>query len=252
MLRRTKLGETDLIVTLLCDQIPTQVRAVAKGARRPGARLAGVVDLGNEVSLLLHPGRSLDVIGEGKLMTSRAGFAADPDRSALAAVILDAAAELTAEGQHDPRLYPLTSSALDTLGNISVGQAPLLTAAYIFKAAAMQGYRPALTSCVRCGASHDPLSAAADGGQALFSFEEGGIVCSACADVDSSTTVDAALLAWIQTLLGMRFAEFTERADQPSDDRLGYDALRFAQTWLAHYPGVHVRALDFVLSGLAY
>ena len=66
VLCRTKLGEADLIVTLLCD-VGRQVRAVAKGARKPGSRLAGVVGAGNEVSLLLHEGRSLDVITEGRL-----------------------------------------------------------------------------------------------------------------------------------------------------------------------------------------
>ena len=39
VLDKTKLKETDLILTLL-DERGRQVRAVAKGARKPGGRLA--------------------------------------------------------------------------------------------------------------------------------------------------------------------------------------------------------------------
>lgn len=82
VLRRTKLGETDLVLTLLTDG-STQVRAVAKGARKPGAKLAGVAGLGNEVDLLLRRGRSLDIVTEGTLVVSRAGVAAELELSLI-------------------------------------------------------------------------------------------------------------------------------------------------------------------------
>ena len=44
VLDRTKLGETDLILTLLADD-GRQLRAVAKGARKPGGRLAARMEL---------------------------------------------------------------------------------------------------------------------------------------------------------------------------------------------------------------
>ena len=52
VLDRTKLGETDLILTLLAED-GSQRRAVAKGARKPGGRLAARVELFSECDLLL-------------------------------------------------------------------------------------------------------------------------------------------------------------------------------------------------------
>ena len=48
VLRKTKLGETDLIVTLLA-QDGRQVRAVAKGARKPNSSFASRLEIFSEV-----------------------------------------------------------------------------------------------------------------------------------------------------------------------------------------------------------
>lgn len=60
VLDKTKLKETDLILTML-DERGRQVRAVAKGARKPGGRLAARCELFCTVDMLLAHGRSLDV-----------------------------------------------------------------------------------------------------------------------------------------------------------------------------------------------
>ena len=52
VLGRTKLSEQDLILTLLSEE-GEQVRAVAKGARKPGGRLASRVELFCESDFLL-------------------------------------------------------------------------------------------------------------------------------------------------------------------------------------------------------
>ena len=80
VLDRTKLGETDLILTLLGSN-GAQLRAVAKGARKPGGKLAGKVQLFCECDLLLACGKNLDVVAEaverfdenGVIMTTSAG-----------------------------------------------------------------------------------------------------------------------------------------------------------------------------------
>ncbi len=242
VLRRTKLGETDLIVTLLTDGA-SQVRAVAKGARRPGSKLAGVVGLGNEGAFLLHEGRNLDTITEGRLRVSRAELALDFDRCVMAEVILDSAADLTAEGEHDPRLLPLTRTALDAVGAAPAERLPLLGAAYLLKAAAMQGYRPCLECCVRCGEELGENPS----GRLLFSFEEGGLLCAECAGAGEGRAVDGVLVAWVRALLGLRFDDLLGLAPMEGELRLGNDALEFARQWLEFYPGVRPRALGFAL-----
>ena len=57
VLGRTKLAEQDLILTLLAED-GSQVRAVAKGARKPGGRLASRSELFCETDFLLAHGAS--------------------------------------------------------------------------------------------------------------------------------------------------------------------------------------------------
>ena len=72
VLDKTKLKETDLILTLV-DQTGRQVRAVAKGARKPGSRLAARCELCCEVDLLLAHGRSLDIVSQAELVAAPLG-----------------------------------------------------------------------------------------------------------------------------------------------------------------------------------
>ena len=238
-------------MTLLCDGA-TQVRAVAKGARKPASRLAGVVNLGNEGAFMLHRGRNLDTITEGRLVASRAALAAEIERSAMAEAVLDTAAELTAEAEHDPRLLPLTTTALDALLAAPLDCLPLVGAAYVFKASAMQGYRPCVDACVRCGGPIDLDRAASAGERPVFSLVEGGTVCRACATVEAGHAVGAPVLAWVRALLGMRFTDLLAMEPPAGERELGLDLLAFAQRWIGHYPGVRPRALDFVLGSGVY
>ncbi|MBQ9005380.1 MAG: recombination protein O N-terminal domain-containing protein, partial [Atopobiaceae bacterium] len=61
ILDRTPLAEQDLILTLLAES-GEEVRAVAKGARKPGGRLAARSELFCETDFLLSRGRTLDMV----------------------------------------------------------------------------------------------------------------------------------------------------------------------------------------------
>ena len=84
VLRKTKLGETDLIVTLLA-QDGRQVRAVAKGARKPNSSFATRLEIFSEVDLLLVCGKSLDIVKEAKLFNAHIGVREDMEHAAAAA-----------------------------------------------------------------------------------------------------------------------------------------------------------------------
>ena len=253
VLRRTKLGETDLIVTLLTDGA-SQVRAVAKGARKPGARLAGALGLGAEAQLLLRRGRSLDIVCEATLVRSREACACELERSAMMDVVLEVADALTAEGEHGPALLPLTTTALEALEPDAAGGGagpgarvsllPLLGAAYVLKAVSMQGYRPQLDACMVCGES----VSLASGEVAWLAPAEGGLVCESCAAGVRASRWPAEALAWARSLIGMRFSELLALPAALGEASLGLDVLELCREWLAHYPGARPRSLDFVLS----
>ena len=67
VLRRTKLGESDVICTLLsCDG--SQIRAVAKGARKPSSSFASRLEVYSVCDLLLCQGKTLDIVKEARLL----------------------------------------------------------------------------------------------------------------------------------------------------------------------------------------
>ena len=189
------------------------------------------------------------MVSEGKLVTSRASLALDYDRSSTVSVVLDCAAEFTVEGDYDPRLYALTSTALDAVARAENGRLSLVAAAYILKAAAMQGFRPALDDCVRCGEPIDYGAAAQKGRGVAFALREGGVVCDGCADVECGRSYSHALIGWVRALIRSRFSELLAIEPQPGEDELGRDLLQFASTWVGCFPGIRPRALQFVLTG---
>jgi DNA repair protein RecO (recombination protein O) len=173
VLRKTKLGEADLILTLLAAD-GSQVRAVAKGARKPKSRFGARVEPYTVLDMLLHTGRSLEVIAEAQTVRSHDGLRADFDRTMHAAVVVDLLDKASVEGQTDERLFGLALATLDALEEAPLDELLVVTDAFLIKAMAMMGYRPQLLQCVDCGAE-------ASGG--LFSLEQGGILCEGCADL---------------------------------------------------------------------
>ena len=67
VLRRTKLGETDVIVTLLAED-GSQVKAVAKGARKPTSSFASRLELYSVAKILVAEGKNLDIVKEVRLL----------------------------------------------------------------------------------------------------------------------------------------------------------------------------------------
>ena len=57
VLRKTKLGESDLILTLLAED-GRQVRAVAKGARKPNSAFSSRLEIFAEVEALMASGKN--------------------------------------------------------------------------------------------------------------------------------------------------------------------------------------------------
>jgi recombinational DNA repair protein (RecF pathway) len=67
VLRTQKLGEADRIITLLTRH-NGRVRAVAKGVRRTKSRFGARLEPFTHVDVMIHPGRSLDVITQAEVI----------------------------------------------------------------------------------------------------------------------------------------------------------------------------------------
>ncbi|NTW27987.1 MAG: DNA repair protein RecO [Coriobacteriia bacterium] len=234
VLRKTKLGETDSILTLLSSD-GRQVRAVAKGLRRPGGRFGARLEPYAVVDLLVHSGKSLDIITEASTSSSHAGLREDLDRSSAAAVVADLIDKISVEGQSEQRLFGLAVATLDVLESAPLEALPSVIVAFLAKAMAMHGYRPELATCARCGAD------AAAG--VRFSVVAGGALCPQCGEGDGGALpFGPEGRAWLERLLGAKMIEIPELGMPQAAVADCFDLLR---AFAAFHVAARLRALDF-------
>lgn len=246
VLRKTKLGESDLILTLLSDS-GCQLKAVAKGARKPTSSFASRLELFSCSDVLLVRGKSLDIVKEAKLLASHDRVRTDMIRSSSAAVVAELLAKTTEVGLDNPRVFDMALAFLDLLSDPSLQEdgAILLALACTVKIIAQLGFRPCLDACVECGSEALGLSA---NGTSLMSYEAGGTVCPSCGASVAVTRVSDVCLSWLEALLAMRFA----RVSQCSvDDATLRECLVVTGTWARIQMGVRMNSLEMLLGLLA-
>jgi DNA repair protein RecO (recombination protein O) len=171
VLRVTKLGEADRIVTLLTRR-QGRVRAVAKGVRRTKSKFGGRLEPFSHVDLQLYAGRNLDIVTQAETLDPFGPvLAADYPRYTCATAIAETAERLTAE-EHEPslRLYLLLVSALRALSETR-REPSLILDAFLLRAMSLAGWAPALNDCARCG---EP------GPHTAFHIPSGGLLCAGC------------------------------------------------------------------------
>ena len=234
VLDRTKLGEQDLILTLLAAD-GCQARAVAKGARKPGGRLAARSELFSEADFLLAQGRSLDIVSEAALVEPHATIRGDYERTAAASAVAEVARLTCFEDAPDPFLAPICSRALlacEQAGDRA--HLDLAVAAYALKVLAHEGWRPELAGCCACG----------DADVAFFSASAGGALCASCArEVAGAEEVGASALAWMRALLGLTFDELLAAE---VDGETALLLLALAHSWCATHLDCRLRAMEFL------
>ena len=236
VLDKTKLKETDLILTLLGED-GRQIRAVAKGARKPGSRLAARCELFCSCDLLLARGRSLDVVTQAELLLAPLEAVADYERLSCASALAEVAKHCSFEDSADPFVYAITEKALALAGDpgLTTPQLDLLVAAFVFKLLSHVGYRPDFSVCVACG----------DASVSRFSAESGGLLCASCAkSVPGAVEVDAGVVAWLKSLLACTFDDLLA---SEIDLATGYSVLSLAHLWAATHLDCRLRAMEFLL-----
>ena len=235
VLKKTKLGETDAILTMLADD-GHQVRAVAKGLRKPGNRIGARLEPFSKVDLLLHRGRSLDVVGETRTVRTHAACREQLEKTAACAAVAEFLEKVTRDGAvAGPRVFALTSAAFDAIGAGAAEEGGLLAAAHLVKAVSMLGFRPALRECALCGAPLDE--------PARFDVAAGGTLCADCAAQLGGSGVDLVLVRWVDALLGSTFSQVAGMADAPVRPLLD-----FCESWVREHLSLNLRSLGFLKS----
>lgn len=242
VLRKTKLGESDLILTLLAED-GSQVRAVAKGARKPTSSFAARLELYSVAEVLCAKGRSLDIVKEVRLAASNERVRCDMEHAACAAPIAELLQRVTDMGLENPRLFDLTCAAFAALGAAEPAEAPAFAAACLLKVYAFCGLRPSFTTCAVCGTD---LSDRVRGeGDVSFSYSEGGVVCDMCRSRASAVYMPASVPAWSHSLLHATFSQVGELA---LDASTAFAILHLCQQWSREHVGSNLKSLNFLFT----
>lgn len=169
VLRIRRFGEADLIVTVFTERWGKRT-GIAKGARRYGSKLGGVFDLLNRVEIVFYEKDQLDLITQGDLLGWFPKLKGDVNAVYMALSVANVLDRLLPLHQPEPDAYALLARFLEVL---EVGYRPgQMRISATLKLAALLGYRPRFTRCVRCGGKEGPF---------WFVSDQGGVLCSRCA-----------------------------------------------------------------------
>jgi len=203
VLRTQKLGEADRIITIL-GRTSGRVRAVAKGVRRTKSRFGARLEPFTHVDLMLHTGRSLDIITQAEVIRPYgAPLVGDYPRYTAGVAMLETAERFTpVEKEPALRQLLLLIGGLRALGDAE--HAPgLVLDAFLLRSLAVAGYAPALQECARCGAPESGTQGSGTQGSGTqgsgaqesgaqesatlrsrrlpaFAVAAGGMVCASC------------------------------------------------------------------------
>jgi DNA repair protein RecO (recombination protein O) len=170
VIRARDLGEADKVITLLSRE-EGKVQAVARGARRPRNRLAGVTQLFTHCNAALFSGRSLHTLSQAEIRDSFRPLREDLSRLAHATYICELVDEMVPEKQPQEALFHLLLATLH-LFCLEQDLDPVLRA-FELRLLSFLGFRPRFDSCVACGG-------AVAGSHASFAVALGGCVCPRC------------------------------------------------------------------------
>lgn len=149
VLRSTKYGDADQILTLLTEE-HGKITATAKWSRSIRSKVHNAVNPFVYATFLLRKGPKYWYVQEADIHTTFEGLRYDVERLALATYLCDVAEVLSLEEVADTALLPLTLNILYALSDKQ--QTPLWQCKAVFELRVMTiaGYTPDLTACGIC------------------------------------------------------------------------------------------------------
>jgi DNA repair protein RecO (recombination protein O) len=184
IIKQTKLGEVDKIITIYTPGFG-KLKAVAKGACRPGSKLGGNVEPLTYSLLMLAKGRNLDIVTQSQTIDGFLVLKSDLWRTSCGLCVLELIDSFTLENSEN---RPLFNLLLDTLHRLCQADNSETVLRY-FELHLLDylGYRPQLHRCVSCNSPIKPVVN-------FFSSSQGGILCSHCSQKEPDShplSVDA-------------------------------------------------------------
>jgi DNA repair protein RecO (recombination protein O) len=191
VLKRIDLGEKDRILTIYARE-QGKLSAVAKGARRPGSKLAGASEPFTYARMFLSTGRDLDVLSQAEIRESFPNVKQSMAGIAHAVYMMELVNSFVDERQPNPELFDTLLSAMYVLES---GTDPEITTRYFeLQLLALLGYEPHFEACLRCKTTISREKAA-------FSPALGGVFCPECGvPPNDAIWVPGAMVSYIRAL----------------------------------------------------
>jgi len=173
-------GESDKIITFFCQNIG-RLTAIAKGAHRSKKRFVNKLELFTfiQINVSRSSPERLAIITDADLVNSFISIRSTTRTYQAASVIRELSLLAASEQLPDNDLFKLILWALHTLNEGS--HVENVTALFLVKLFDCIGYRPDFSSCQHCGLSYQ------GGGPAVFSIQNGGLICSRCMNGEELT-----------------------------------------------------------------
>ncbi len=170
VIKQIKLGEVDKIITVYTPEFG-KLKAVAKGACRPGSNLGGNVEPLTHSLMMLARGRNLDIVTQSQTIDGFLALKNDLWRMSCGLYLLELVDSFTVVNSGNPPLFDLLLSTLCWLCQTDSSEIALRYFELHFLD--YLGYRPQLHQCVICTLPLKPVVN-------FFSFRQGGILCPHC------------------------------------------------------------------------
>ena len=165
-------GESNKIVTLMTEEAG-KVACMARGAKKPTSRLAGITQPFMHGSFLVQRTTGMGTLQQGEHYSAMRTLQTDIVATAYASYIVELIDKLVEEGKPEPFAFQVLKQALLA---IEEGHDPEAIALFVdWKMLPFAGVQPILHACAGCGAVE---------GEFAFSFSHGGFLCHSCFHLD--------------------------------------------------------------------
>jgi DNA repair protein RecO (recombination protein O) len=170
VLKHADFGEADRLLTLYSRE-QGKLRALAKGARKPGSRKGGHLEPFSRAKLQLATGRDLQIVEQAEAIDTNSALSQDLVALGYASYVVELLDKFSADHDENRALYGLLR---DTLTRLTRGdEMQLAVRFYEVQLLQQLGFRPELQNCLSCKNRIQPENQ-------YFSFEQGGVLCPEC------------------------------------------------------------------------
>lgn len=204
VLRHADYREHDRMLTLLSPQYG-RVEALCRGCKRPQSPLLSCSEYFSFGEYVLYGGRGRLTVTSCNLTESFYPLRGDYDKLKYAAYLLSIAEAAAQPGEKAVELFTLLARSLFRIA-YSPKDVKAVASAFLLHFAAISGYRPRLSHCVKCGKRMEEKEIR------LMDIEEGGLICEKCYSPLSPVkplSPEGAL--WMRSVL----EEGIDKTDQP-------------------------------------